>query len=560
MRFLSGDYFGAFVRLSMGNLVPFIVAVHVTKATNASYGMAVTIAQMLESLAYTMATSLTIEGAYDASTLAANARRALRRTVMALVPLVAVTVLIAPFALAVLGPGYQEATNVLRLIALAAIPRAFIELYLGVLRARGRPKALAAIQTVQFALTMTGVLTLLPTMGINGVGLTLFGTQLTVAAAIAPGLVRVFTDPAKAMSVTRPPWWRRWARVLPPILVAEGVLLHLLAPKSALLATSLVGLVLIVISYVFTVSDGRRGPLMGLLHLGGAAVCLYPPGRADSAIAALVDQVARTGVVQPGSDAGLLPVVAFLLRSGSVTAGQVLSWLPLACAVLSVLPLMTLLRTAPARPSVALLFVGAAWSMQAFSPPLGLAFLFYLCFVAILADHRFEVTTVAVLLALSVAAAFVHPLTALMMAGSCVGLVVARRGPMRLLPVAAVCLVAGVWPILRDGATGAVTAWARPAEQVSGLLPAARIGLPLILAVMAVWGLARLIPALRRGDGDVFAPVLLVSPVLVAAVSFPLLGATAVEIVPIYSLPAACLLASWAVLGRPDGKNAKYGK
>jgi hypothetical protein len=235
----------------------------------------------------------------------------------------------------------------------------------------------------------------------------------------------------------------------------------------------------------------------------------------------------------------------------------VLSWLPLACAVLSVLPLMTLLRTAPARPSVALLFVGAAWSMQAFSPPLGLAFLFYLCFVAILADHRFEATTVAVLLALSVAAAFVHPLTALMMAGSCLGLVAARRGPMRLLPVAAVCLVAGVWPILRDGTTGAVTAWARPAEQVSGLLSAARIGLPLILAVMAVWGLARLIPALRRGDGDVFAPVLLVSPVLVAALSFPLLGAAAVEIVPIYSLPAACLLASWAVLGRPDGRNGK---
>lgn len=554
LRFLAGDYFGAFVRLSMGNLVPFIVAVHVTKSTNASYGMAVTIATMLESLAYTMATSLTIEGAYDASTLALNARRAMRRTVMTLVPLVTATVLIAPFALALLGPGYQEATTVLRLIAIAAIPRAFIELYLGVLRAKGRAKSLAAIQTVQFVITMVGVLTLLPVMGINGVGFTLLGCQLTVAAAITPGLVRVFIDPAKAMSVTRAPWWRRWARVLPPILVTEGLLLHLLGPQSARLATSMAGLGLIVVSYFFTIADGRRGAIMGLLHLGGAAVCLYPPGRAGAAIAALVDQVARTGVVPPGTGTGLLPVVAFLLRSGSVTAGQVLSWLPLACAVLSVPPLMTLLRTAPSRPSVTLLFVAAAWSLQAFYPPLGPAFLLYLCFVAILADRRFEAPTVALLVALASAAAFVHPLTALMMAGSCLGLLIARRGPWRLLLPAATGAAAGSWALLRDGMAVTPSSWALPADHMSGLLPVARIGLPLILAVMAVWGLVRLIPALRRGDGDVAAPALLISPVIVTALTFPLVGAASLGIALIYLLPAACLLASWAALAHPDGK------
>ena len=191
-RFLVGDYLGSLCMLAFLYIVPVIVAAQVSKEVNAYYGIAVTLGALLETFAYTMATSLTVEGAFDASTLAGNTRRAVRRTAVTLVPIVGATILAAPYILRIFGADYAaHATPLLQLLAVATLPRALIELYLGALRAYGRPRLIVKIQALMAGLAFAGVLGLLPVMGITGVGLGLLAAQTVVAAAAVPGLLRI---------------------------------------------------------------------------------------------------------------------------------------------------------------------------------------------------------------------------------------------------------------------------------------------------------------------------------------------------------------------------------
>ena len=121
-----------------------VVATQVGEATFGRFSMAHTLGCMIEVLAINMAVSLTVEGSFDRSQLAANCRHALRRALLIIVPIVVVVIVGAPFILQVFGSKFaDEGTMLLRLMALAVLPRVLIEVYLSVLRAQSRAHTLA---------------------------------------------------------------------------------------------------------------------------------------------------------------------------------------------------------------------------------------------------------------------------------------------------------------------------------------------------------------------------------------------------------------------------------
>ncbi|MFC7385344.1 lipopolysaccharide biosynthesis protein [Sphaerisporangium rhizosphaerae] len=200
-RFLAGDYPGAFSILAIVYFLPVYVASRVNGEMFGYFSIPQTLGAMIELLAINMATSLTVEGAGDRSMLAANCRQALRRAYMIIIPVVAVTVVAAPLILAVFGPGFAEhGAPLLRLMAVAVLPRVLIEIYLSGLRARSDARTLAVVQIGLAVLVLSSSVILLPVAGITSVGYGLLFSEVLVALLILPGLRRILGGSATPRS------------------------------------------------------------------------------------------------------------------------------------------------------------------------------------------------------------------------------------------------------------------------------------------------------------------------------------------------------------------------
>jgi O-antigen/teichoic acid export membrane protein len=211
-RFLAGDYTGALCVLAISNLVPIAVAVYVGPQLNAYFYMAWTIGGMLFVVAVSMARSLTVEGALDNETLAANCRLALRHAMLLLAPTAALAALLAPVILGLFGSGYASyGVPILRVLAIATLPRTLTEVYLGALRAQSRAKPIAVIQIVRCVLVLGLAVALIGTMGMVGAAVAVLVAESVIAIAIVPGLRRIMSA-AGQISVHRSSmtWTKDW--------------------------------------------------------------------------------------------------------------------------------------------------------------------------------------------------------------------------------------------------------------------------------------------------------------------------------------------------------------
>ncbi|MEG3628986.1 lipopolysaccharide biosynthesis protein [Streptomyces sp. C6-003] len=188
-RFLAGDSLGALFSLAMINLLPVMVAVRFTAAENGYFYVAYTVGGTMEFMAINMASSLTAHASHDPRRLADGVRGALRRMTLLLVPVVLVLVLFAPQILAPFDQDYAEhGSLVLRLLALGALPRILVELYIGVLRVQGRTGVLAAVQGAMCVLVLGSAAVLFTPAGIAGAGWAVLLGMTAVALGCVPGL------------------------------------------------------------------------------------------------------------------------------------------------------------------------------------------------------------------------------------------------------------------------------------------------------------------------------------------------------------------------------------
>ncbi|MFF8014059.1 lipopolysaccharide biosynthesis protein [Streptomyces sp. NPDC007929] len=188
-RFLAGDSLGALFSLAMINLLPVMVAVRFSAAENGYFYVAYTVGGTMEFMAINMASSLTAHASHDPRQLADGVRGALRRMTLLLVPVVAVLVVFAPYILTPFSPDYAEhGSTVLRLLALGALPRVVVELYIGVLRVQGRTGVLAALQGTMCALVLGSAAVLFTPAGIAGAGWAVLLSMTLIAAVSTAGL------------------------------------------------------------------------------------------------------------------------------------------------------------------------------------------------------------------------------------------------------------------------------------------------------------------------------------------------------------------------------------
>jgi O-antigen/teichoic acid export membrane protein len=193
-RFVAGDFTGSVCMLATANLVPVVVATLVTPGANAYFYIAWTIGTTVDLLAVNMAMSLTVESALNAPQLSAHTRTALRRTMLILAPVVGTTVLLAPWALSLFGPNYAaHGAPILQLLAVATLPKALTELYLGALRGQSRTSRVALIQAIRAVLVLGLALALTQVMGTVGAAVGVLGAQLVTMIVVLPDLRRVLS-------------------------------------------------------------------------------------------------------------------------------------------------------------------------------------------------------------------------------------------------------------------------------------------------------------------------------------------------------------------------------
>ncbi|MEU0457397.1 oligosaccharide flippase family protein [Streptomyces sp. NPDC006129] len=216
-RFLAGDSLGALFSLAMINLLPVMVAVRFSAAENGYFYVAYTVGGTMEFMAINMASSLTAHASHDPRQLADGVKGALRRMTLLLVPVVLVLVLFAPYILTPFSPDYAEhGSTVLRLLALGALPRVVVELYIGVLRVQGRTGVLAALQGAMCALVLGSAAVLFTPAGIAGAGWAVLLSMTLIAVVSAVGLRAALRHNDGAPGVrtpAAPSYGTRWARL-----------------------------------------------------------------------------------------------------------------------------------------------------------------------------------------------------------------------------------------------------------------------------------------------------------------------------------------------------------
>ncbi len=425
-RFLAGDYTGALCLLGI-NLVPVLVAARIGARSTAYFYMAWTISSFLILLGLNMAMSLTVEGAFDASALAVKCRAALRKMAWIILPCTALTVLLAPLGLRLFGPAYAtHGAPVLELLAVAAVPSAVIELYLGSLRAQSRTTLVALIQAVRVALMLALTVALTRTFGTIGAGIAVLASQAAVAVLISYGLWRVLTSDRERQ---RPPALAALAQVAPRLpswspvaavgaLAAASVALFFgslpgidlarmngLGLISVLPVGALTGVVLLAVALMLALALPRKYPVLLGAILTALVVCLdgvtafiesEPRFPTAYWIAGFVDYISKTGHTAPGLSAyfswpGFFALISFLAgAAGTHSLLFLLRIWPMAIDLLCLPPLFLIMRNLriPWRAQwlAGFLFVVGNWVGQDYFSPQAFDYLLYLVFLAILVN------------------------------------------------------------------------------------------------------------------------------------------------------------------------------
>lgn len=180
-RFVAFDYAGSISSIGSIDLMPIMVIAVLGAAPNAYFAIAWVIAYSLHLFNTNMGTSLVAETAANPGRLAKSVRHVLSHTTKLLVPVVIVTIAAAPLLLGIFGPGYQEATDTLRLLALATIPNLVVTTAVSSARAQRRLGLLLSIQLTQCVIVLSLTWVLLHVMGLTGAGLAWLIAQTVMA-------------------------------------------------------------------------------------------------------------------------------------------------------------------------------------------------------------------------------------------------------------------------------------------------------------------------------------------------------------------------------------------
>jgi len=169
--FVVGDYISGLLALATTTLLPLMVVNLLGAKENAYFYVVWVISIALDTVAVNLSSSLIVEATNNQARLAYYVRDILLHMARFLLPISLLVFLFAPVILSVFGGTYAaEGTALLRLLALAVMPKAILVVYEGLAHVQKK----VVLFTIMHAFMTIPVLTLsyiwLPQMGIAGAG------------------------------------------------------------------------------------------------------------------------------------------------------------------------------------------------------------------------------------------------------------------------------------------------------------------------------------------------------------------------------------------------------
>lgn len=181
-RYAAGNYAGLLCNLAYRTVPPLLVIHEAGPRAAAFFYPPWLIATSLSLLVTNVSVSLVVEGSFDRDRLALHTRQAVRHTARLLLPVALVLVAAAPWILRIFGEEYAAAGDtLLRLLAVGLVPSSICILSFGVARVQDKVRALIANQLLLAVLVLALSWALLPSMGIDGVGVAWLVSQSCVA-------------------------------------------------------------------------------------------------------------------------------------------------------------------------------------------------------------------------------------------------------------------------------------------------------------------------------------------------------------------------------------------
>ena len=185
MHFSFANYIAALLWFATTFILPLMVVNLIGAEANAYFYIAWAMATVLFAVPLSTSFSLFAEGSYDEEILGKNTRRSLVFTFAIVIPAMLLIILIGDKLLLLFNPAYAEnATSLLRVLAISAIPLSLNQIYFGAKRVEMKMKSVIVLTAFIAVATLTLSSVLLPRMGILGVGVAWLSSQGTVALAI----------------------------------------------------------------------------------------------------------------------------------------------------------------------------------------------------------------------------------------------------------------------------------------------------------------------------------------------------------------------------------------
>ncbi|MDB5057777.1 MAG: rane protein involved in the export of O-antigen and teichoic acid-like protein [Chloroflexi bacterium] len=184
-RYVGVDYLGSLCWLASTNLLPIMVTQQAGATANAYFYLPWQISVMLMQISPNMGSSLVVESVIDPTKLKAYSYQVCIQIARLVVPMAAILVLGAPFILRIFGNNYAtQGADLLRLLALSAIPFIFNSIYISVARVQRRVGAAVMVLASLCVLVLTLSHFLLQAFGILGVGLAWLVSQSLIAVVL----------------------------------------------------------------------------------------------------------------------------------------------------------------------------------------------------------------------------------------------------------------------------------------------------------------------------------------------------------------------------------------
>ncbi len=204
LSYSSADWLASVARLAATGIGPLLVLGFVGQAGAGYFSIGWLVAYTTFQLSVNVADAMLAESSFDLGDLNANSRQALLLSMGLTIPIVVVGLIGAPLILRIFGQSFADnASGLLRLLFVAAVPNVAYQIFLGRLRSLGRMRLVIAMEAL-LAVIVLGLGTLaLPRMGLVGIGLAwlvalgglgaaavLVETQWWWASRLNTGLVR----------------------------------------------------------------------------------------------------------------------------------------------------------------------------------------------------------------------------------------------------------------------------------------------------------------------------------------------------------------------------------